>query len=112
MTKKPDNFILVSALFVSAYCLVGSPLAAQTPTQESPQQTEIVTPKYNEWKTCVSDTECVVVGVGCYVDSANTAHQNEADAYYRRRNAPVECEMKKPKDQYIARCIQGECIAE
>ncbi len=64
--------------FVLVFCflLLSGPAFAQMPY---------------EWKTCETDSDCRIVGGGCFLDAVNQAHITQGTQYANDINARVEC---------------------
>lgn len=44
-----------------------------------------------EWKTCSVDSDCRIVGGGCFLDAVNHAHITHGTKYANDINSRVEC---------------------
>lgn len=70
--------------------------------------------KLESWRSCESDQDCVLIVQRCRVYSVHQKHHREAEEYYAKRNAVINCKLTSPhkEENYAAVCESGLCNAK
>jgi hypothetical protein len=70
--------------------------------------------KNRQWSYCAQDSDCVVVGGGCFLGTVHKDFKVEAEAYYAEKNTLAECGETLDPATAKAACTHSKvpCMSE